>query len=96
MTYPTDYVNKIILGDCLEVMKGIPDKSIDLVLTDPPYGLNSKMKGGTWGINAIYKEMLVWDNLIGKEYFDEMFRVSKNQIIWGGAIITQCPQVGAG
>ena len=33
-------VNKIICGDCLEVMKGIPDKSIDLVLTDPPYGIN--------------------------------------------------------
>lgn len=38
MIYPDDYVNKIICGDCLDVMKGIPDKSIDLVLTDPPYG----------------------------------------------------------
>ena len=37
MKYPEDYINKVILGDCLEVMKGIPDKSIDLVLTDPPY-----------------------------------------------------------
>ena len=37
MTYPNDYINKIIQGDCLEVMKGIPDKSVDLVLTDPPY-----------------------------------------------------------
>jgi len=33
--YPDDFVNKIICGDCLEVMKGIPDKSVDLVLTDP-------------------------------------------------------------
>lgn len=32
-------VSKIYLGDCLELMKDIPDKSIDLVLTDPPYGL---------------------------------------------------------
>src|SRR3990167_9051067 len=78
------YLNKIIQGDCLEVMKQMPDKCVDLILTDPPYGLNSKMKGGTWGRNSIYKEMLEWDNLIGKEYFDEMFRVSKNQIIWGG------------
>lgn len=38
MKYPDDYVNKIICGDCLEIMKGIPDKSIDLVLTDPPLG----------------------------------------------------------
>lgn len=34
-----EYKNKIICGDCLEVMKKIPDKSIDLVLTDPPYGI---------------------------------------------------------
>lgn len=37
MNYPDDYINKIIQGDCLEVMKGIPDNSVDLVLTDPPY-----------------------------------------------------------
>jgi DNA modification methylase len=33
-------LDTIIQGDCLEVMKEIPDKSIDLVLTDPPYGIN--------------------------------------------------------
>jgi len=37
MKYPDDFINKVICGDCLEVMKDIPDKSIDLVLTDPPY-----------------------------------------------------------
>jgi len=40
MTYPDDFINKIICGDCLEVMKEIPDKSVDLILTDPPYGIN--------------------------------------------------------
>lgn len=35
--YPKDFENKIICGDCLEVMKEIPDKSIDLIVTDPPY-----------------------------------------------------------
>ena len=40
MKYPDDYLNKIICGDCLTLMKSIPDKSIDLVLTDPPYGVN--------------------------------------------------------
>ena len=39
MKYPQDFINKVIQGDCLEVMKGIPDKSMDLVLTDPPYGM---------------------------------------------------------
>jgi len=35
-----EFKNKIIQGDCLEVMKQMPDKSVDLVLTDPPYGMN--------------------------------------------------------
>ncbi len=87
MTDLSSMINKVICGDCLPILKSLPDKCIDLVLTDPPYGLNSKMKGGTWGINKIYKEMLVWDNLIEKEVFDEMFRVSKNQIIWGGQLL---------
>src|SRR3990167_8165998 len=38
--------------------------------------------------------MLEWDNLIGSEYFDEMFRVSKNQIIWGGNYYTMPPSRG--
>jgi len=38
MTYPDDFINKIIQGDCLEVMKDIPDKSIDMILCDLPYG----------------------------------------------------------
>lgn len=37
MIFPDDYVNRILCGDCLELMKGIPDKSIDLVLTSPPF-----------------------------------------------------------
>jgi len=44
MIYPDDFINKIIQGDCLEVMKDIPDKSVDLVLTDPPYGVGLKGK----------------------------------------------------
>ena len=38
MKYPEDYINKVIQGDCLEVMKDIPDKSIDMILCDLPYG----------------------------------------------------------
>ena len=40
MKYPDDYINKIICGDCLDVMKGIPDKAVDLVMTDMPYGID--------------------------------------------------------
>ena len=39
MNYPEDFLNKVIQGDCLEVMKQMPDKCVDLVLTDPPYGM---------------------------------------------------------
>ena len=38
MKYPEDFINKVIQGDCLEVMKDIPDKSVDMILADLPYG----------------------------------------------------------
>jgi len=60
--------NKVIQGDCLEVMKDIPDKSIDLVFTDPPFGITKDD----------------WDKVPEKEYFDEMFRISKEQLFFGG------------
>jgi len=47
--YPDDFVNKIINDDCLEVMKDIPDKSIDLILTDPPYGIGAANGFGGFG-----------------------------------------------
>ncbi|MGC8843092.1 MAG: DNA methyltransferase, partial [bacterium] len=40
--FPVDFINRVIEGDCRELIKHIPDNSIDLVLTDPPYGLNKK------------------------------------------------------
>jgi len=45
MIWPTDYVDKIICGDCLEVMKGIPDGVIDAVITDPPYSSGGQFRG---------------------------------------------------
>jgi site-specific DNA-methyltransferase (adenine-specific) len=47
MIYPNDFENKIICGDSLEVMKDIPDQSIDLVITSPPYNLAIKKTFGT-------------------------------------------------
>jgi len=63
--------------DNMELMARYSDKYFDLAIVDPPYGI-----GG--GSNT--KKMNVkWDNEIpSKEYFDELIRVSKNQIIWGG------------
>lgn len=82
-------LNKIIQGDCLEYMKTLPDKCIDLVLTDPPYGINAdKMTMGS-GKHQWDKDVEEWDNFIpDKKVFDEMFRIGKNVIIWGGNYFT--------
>lgn len=71
-------------GDCLEYMRSLEDNAFDLAVVDPDFGLNEKIsQGGTWA--AKYKG---FDGALGgkptKEYFDELFRVSKNQIVWGG------------
>lgn len=44
MIWPDDYINKIICGDCLDILRGMPDKCVDLVLTDPPYGIGIQAK----------------------------------------------------
>lgn len=90
---------EIIHGDCLEVMRGFPDKHFDLVLTDPPYGIGEDggrfrdRKGG--GHRVLPKGN--WDKQRpSKEYFDEMIRVSKNQIIFGGNYFTDYLPVSRG
>ena len=75
--------------DCMEYMATQPDNSFDLAIVDPPYGINvgkmSKGKGGkrTGKYERKYKQG-DWDaEPPQKAYFDELFRVSKDQIIWG-------------
>lgn len=70
--------------DCIEFMKTIPDKHYDLAIVDPPYGINAgKMTMGSG--KHKFKQGKNWDNSIPNEnYFSELFRMSKNQIIWGG------------
>jgi DNA modification methylase len=43
-----NYINKVIQGDCLEVMKDIPDKSIDMVFTSPPYNMRTRIRNGKY------------------------------------------------
>ena len=57
MKYPDDYINKIICGDCLDVMKGIPDNSIDMVLTSPPYDELKEYNGYKFNFQEIAKQM---------------------------------------
>jgi len=46
MKWPEDFINKIICGDCLEVLKQFPDNSIDTIITDPPYNLTTTKRWG--------------------------------------------------
>ena len=79
-------LNKIYCMDCLDGMREIPDKSIDLVITDPPYGNIITRKNGHGVLKDIVKRCggEPWDFKPSREYFDEMIRISKNQIIFGG------------
>lgn len=77
-----DYIKQ---GDCLELMKEIPDKSIDLIVTDPPYGKKADKGTNGFGSAKNRKYQGGWDSKIPpKEVFDEMFRVAKNVVIFGG------------
>jgi site-specific DNA-methyltransferase (adenine-specific) len=77
--------NSIINDDCMNILKQLPDKCIDLVLTDPPYGINiSNNIGRRKGDKHSDYKKCDWDNEAPKkEVFNEIIRVSKNQIIWG-------------
>lgn len=121
-----DLEGKIINADCMDILKELPNKAIDLILTDPPYGggaicgkavkegvsaggltntISVARTGGGYfkkyrGINRTdwhgkkkysqqggafeNADITHWDIAPDQNYFDEMFRVSKEQIIWGG------------
>ena len=87
-------INQIYCADALVFLKKLSDKSVDLVLTDPPYGINIARTGKVGGAGKNFIGKMVnsrqytpsdWDNKpTPKKVFDEIFRVSKNQIIFGG------------
>ena len=77
--YPDDYVDKIICGDCLEVIKGIPDRAVDLVLTDPPYGVYVDYG---MGIEDNQDNLIILVNKI----MPEILRVSKRALITTGVL----------
>lgn len=89
----TPEMNKVHNVDCLEFMRVLPDNHFDLIVTDPPYGINIASNGSVGGGKLAqvkdYGENN-WDKEIpSKEVFDEMKRISKNQIIFGGNYMTE-------
>lgn len=84
-----DYI-EITNENNLDLMKRYSDKYFDLAIVDPPYGIGISKNS----IRHIHKKKN-WDNEIpSKQYFDELFRVSKNQIIWGGNYFDLPPSQG--
>ena len=94
---PTDILGNIKLynADNMEVMKTFKDKQFSLAIVDPPYGINIANRTGSIGqkkgqgklTNYEKKE---WDNAVPDgNYWSELFRVSKNQIVFGGNYFTQ-------
>ncbi|MDG4518018.1 DNA methyltransferase [Streptococcus suis] len=81
-------MSKFINADCMDVMREYPDNYFDLAIVDPPYFSGPEKrkfygrKISPIGVQRLYGQTSEWD-VPGKDYFDELFRVSKNQIIWG-------------
>lgn len=84
--------NEVYNCDCLELMREMVKQGIvvDWLITDPPYGINvNHNMGRRKGDKKSDYKKAYWDNArLPKEYFDLMFKVSKNQIIWGGNYYT--------
>ncbi|MEI4413953.1 DNA-methyltransferase [Streptococcus anginosus] len=81
-------MSKFINANCLDVMRQYPDAYFDLAIVDPPYFSGPEKrkfygrKISPIGVQRLYGQTSEWQ-IPNKDYFDELLRVSKNQIIWG-------------
>ena len=80
-----DTMIELLNCDCMEYMATLPDKYFDLAIVDPPYGISINMNMGRKKGEAKKHIEKKWDDLPPPNtYFNELQRISKNQIIWGG------------
>jgi len=82
-----DYLNKIICGDCLKIMRQLPDKSIDLVVTSPPYNLKNSTgngmkdgRGGKWSNAALINGYANYDDCMPYDQY----------VAWQRNVLTEC------
>jgi len=70
--------------DCMKFMETVPDKFFELAIVDPPYGIgNTTTSAGNKHRRTLHRRV-TWNDIIPSEYyFNEIYRISKNQIIWG-------------
>ena len=85
---------ELLHQDCMEYMKGCEDNAFDLAIVDPPYGIdwNKQTKTVNTGKNWIQHDYKDWDSSRPTvEYFNQLKRVSANQIIWGANYFANIP-----
>lgn len=89
MSTLSDLLNKITLGDCLPILRSLPDNAVDLILTDPPYGLKidgqkevrTPRRQSQWRKLHPFRD---WDSAPpAEDLFQELHRVAENVIIFG-------------
>lgn len=81
---------RMIHGDCMEFMRDLPDNAYELAIVDPPYGIG--LSSNSFRQKQVKKD---WDSRIPDEqYFSELIRVSKEQIVWGGNYFNLPPSQG--
>lgn len=100
LKYPEDFVNKIICGDGLELIKSIPDNSIDVIITDPPYGLNKNGVRNDADLSLFYKVMPECDRVLKENSFfitffstkflPQLFKNNPFNYFW--QIVLYCPE----
>ena len=76
-------ISEVYNCDCREYMKNIPDKFFELAIVDTPYGIERFKNNQPSRLNRYGNMGKANDSIPNKLYFDELFRISKNQIIWG-------------
>lgn len=78
----------LLHGDCMDVLRGLPDNAFDLAIVDPPYFSGPERrcyygpKISKIGVQRVYAKSATW-HVPGPEYFDELLRVAKHYIVWG-------------
>ena len=77
--------SEVYLEDCVKALKRFNDNHFDLAIVDPPYGLGESVVNSGGRFKRYHNKNGNWDMEVPTdEYFTELFRVSKNQIVWGG------------
>ncbi len=100
LKHPEDFINKIICGDCLELIKLIPDNSVDVVITDPPYGLNKKGIQNDTDLSIFYnvlpecnrvlKNNSFFITFFSTKFLPQLFKDNPFNYFW--QVVLYCPE----